>query len=312
MGLSVGSVTLALVISTVLTGQVAYGHSGSVVNSTWATKPPTLDGTVAEGEWQAEIVNIPTKTPVTRLKASMDIGAMNDERSLYLLLKVKMPEDAGISDSQWFLESLYIDAGHDAIFNEGRDIVLREILVDTGGLEAGKKEPRMGVYSGDRYFDSRLFERGVGWTGDGWIYEMKIPFTLYDGYTWSKDSGLGLGVNWLTWGSQYFNDVTWDTTIYGVEQIIVPQNSTAHFPERDMQIENHPLHPTYPSKFMDIVLATDMPLDAISSGAGEQGTQTGEGANSTYMIAAVVGAGAAIAGAIVMTRKKGRHNERKE
>lgn len=298
---------IAIVAMTTLLPQMAFAHSGDVVQSKWTDAPPEIDGSLESGEWQ-DATRVMTTTYPNKLDASADFAVMNDQRYLYLMYRVDSPEDYPAKSQNWRMDGLYLDVNHDGVFNEGKDIVIRE--GDWGGkFGPVNKSPYYGTYSSSNPtgFDrARIAERAVGWTGNGWIYEMKLPFTLDDGHTWGgPDSTLGIGLNFVAWESERYDEFSGNTILINHQQMVLPLDSSNHFTGTLAKHQLSFLTP-YPPLFMDAMLSEGphMASPQISDTVEVQGRADASDNSGLYIGIGVAAAGAAIAGAVVATRRR--------
>jgi hypothetical protein len=224
-----------------------YGHSGNIVNSGWFVSPPTIDGSITENEWTIEGESVLVQTQYKKLDARIVISAMNNDKHLFLNLQVFPPEDYEdyvIRAGNYRLVGLYIDANHDGVFNEGKDLVVVSYTQPDG-------QPFLRVYGSHPLFEQEL-KYAVGWTGTGWIYELRIPFTLDNGYTWSKaGSTLGMAVDWIIFEKR----TGYNNSVYlNIEQIIAPTFATYYYKETEITYPGPKT--TVPEKFLDVELAS--------------------------------------------------------
>lgn len=235
---------------------MVYAHSEHILKSKYTTDPPQIDGSIIEGEWSGQKLIIPTKTYLKKLDAVVEINAMNDEKFLYLKINV-LPDasEYSIQSGARRLNGLYIDVNHDGLFSEGIDIRIHH---NDSPLSSGSWQHILNVYR------SKSFEHphGIGWTGSSWIYETKIPFTLDNGYTWSKPgSTIGIGLSWMTWERSYTGCLgTCAVTLYNLQQIIVPPDSVYHWTQANIgPFTSYIFLTPVPDRFFDLELSSSGP-----------------------------------------------------
>lgn len=291
----------------------ANAHGGETVNSAWTDEPPTIDGTKGEAEWKGDVLNIATKTHLRNYDASISVTAMNDEKYFYLNMQVFPPRDITPIASHYHLLGIYFDSNHDGVLNEKGDLVA---TVTYGhGHGDGTVNHYLKPYSGGG-IQKHAFS--VGWTGEGWIYESKIPFTLDNGYTWAKPGDkLGFATDWITF-REHDSVGVWSylgEDYRGMEEIIVPPDSVYHYAQADLR--NPGEKTAVPARFMDIVLAgsrSDKQSSITKTGDSEvpipeETAQMvtvvqSDASLGPYLAAGIAVAGGAVAAAIVLTRRK--------
>ncbi|HTD81846.1 MAG TPA: hypothetical protein VK723_06820, partial [Thermoplasmata archaeon] len=175
---------LALVAAAgVLGGATPAGaHSGDVIDSLWASSPPTVDGTMTPGEWAGAMAVDLGAIPGNFLASSLLV--MNDATYLWVAYDAVGDRTASVNDSASFA----FDTGHDAVGTNGAE---DQFIVS--GIFAGGSAHL--VYSGGGYivedspFDPGLPDhaglagaRGFGpsdlQSADHRIYEFQIPLVL--------------------------------------------------------------------------------------------------------------------------------------
>jgi hypothetical protein len=266
---------------------------------------------MSDDEWTGDVITVPTKTYLRNFDASISVTAMNDDRYFYLAMLVSPPSDITPQSSNYRLLGIYMDTNHDGVLNENADL--------TAVGEYTYNEGHVAPYRGSG-FKQDLTE-SVGWTGSGWIYEAKMPFTLDNGYTWARPGDdIGFAVDWITFQSGGYQA----SVIYGypgtyyynsAEQIIVPPDSVYHY--TDMNLNNPGLKTTVPNRFLDIALAgseSDVRSTVVNTGTTEETPGQDEGESTSlvepdlglglYLAVGIAVAGGAIAGAIALTRRK--------
>src|SRR5439155_7232368 len=108
---------LALVAAAgVLGGATPAGaHSGDVIDSLWASSPPTVDGTMTPGEWAGAMAVDLGAIPGNSLASSLLV--MNDATYLWFAYDPDGDRTASVNDSASFA----FDTGHDAVGTNGAE-----------------------------------------------------------------------------------------------------------------------------------------------------------------------------------------------